>query len=57
MDNRGERETFEQLMQRYPEMDDAARRRAVARIAAGADAPHAVNDEVVWSQLTKAYNN
>ena len=57
MDNRGERETFEQLMQRYPEMDDAARRRAVARIAAGADAAHAVNDEVVWSQLTKAYNN
>lgn len=57
MDIRGERETFEQLMQRYPEMDDAARRRAVARIAAGADAPHAVNDEVVWSQLTKAYNN
>ncbi len=52
-----ERETFEQLMKRYPEMDEAARRRAVARIAAGADAAHAVNDEVVWSQLTKAYNN
>jgi hypothetical protein len=52
-----ERETFEQLVKRYPEMDEAARGRAVARIAAGADAAHALNDEVVWSQLTKAYNN
>jgi hypothetical protein len=52
-----EQETFEQLTKRYPEMDEAARRRAVARIAAGADAAHAVNDEVVWAQLTKAYNN
>ena len=57
MEKGQERETFEQLMKRYPEMDDAARRRAVARIAAGADAAHAVNDEVVWAQLTKAYNN
>jgi hypothetical protein len=57
MERAEERETFEQLLKRYPEMDEAARRRAVARIAAGADAAHAVNDEVVWSQLTKAYNN
>jgi hypothetical protein len=57
MEKGQERETFEQLMKRYPEMDEAARRRAVARIALGADAAHAVNDEVVWSQLTKAYNN
>jgi hypothetical protein len=57
MEKGQERETFEQLMERYPEMDEAARRRAVARIAAGADAAHAVNDEAVWSQLTKAYNN
>jgi hypothetical protein len=57
VDKNGERETFEQLIQRYPEMDEAARRRAVARIAAGADAANAANDEVVWSQLTKAYNN
>lgn len=52
-----ERETFEQLVSRYPEMDEAARRRAVVRIAAGADAAHAANDELIWSQLTKAYNN
>jgi hypothetical protein len=57
MDGGKERETFEQLVKRYPEMDEAARRRAVARIAGGADAAQAVNDEVVWSQLTKAYNN
>jgi hypothetical protein len=52
-----ERESFEQLVERYPEMDEAVRRRAVARIAAGADAAHALNDEVVWAQLTRAYNN
>ena len=51
------RETFEQLVKRYPEMDEAARRRAVLRIAAGADAAHAVNDELLWAQLTKVYNN
>ena len=57
MEGKEERESFEQLVQRYPEMDEAARRRAVARIAAGADAAHALNDEIVWSQLTKSYNN
>lgn len=57
MERNSERETFEQLVERYPEMDEAARRRAVARIAAGADAAHALNDEVVWAQLTRAYNN
>ena len=57
MEKRGERETFEQLVKRYPEMDEAARRRAVLRIAAGADAAHAVNDELLWAQLTKVYNN
>ena len=57
MERSEERESFEQLVERYPEMDEAARRRAVARIAAGADAAHALNDEVVWAQLTRAYNN
>jgi len=57
MEKGGERETFEQLVKRYPEMDEAARRRAVLRIAAGADAAHAVNDELLWAQLTKVYNN
>jgi len=57
MDKSGERETFEQLVKRYPEMDEAARRRAVLRISAGADAAQAANDELLWAQLTKAYNN
>jgi hypothetical protein len=57
MDGKAERESFEELVERYPEMDEAARRRAAARIAAGADAAHALNDEAVWAQLTKAYNN
>ena len=57
MERKAERQTFEQLVEKYPEMDEAARRRAVARIAAGADAEHALNDEVVWAQLTGAYNN
>lgn len=57
MEGSTETETFEQLVQRYPEMDDAARRRAVQRIAAGTDAANAVNDELVWNQLTRVYNN
>ena len=57
MSERTERESFEQMVERYPEMDEAARRRAAARIAAGADAAHALNDEAVWAQLTRVYNN
>ena len=56
MDKAAETETFEELAARYPEMDDAARRRAAVRIAAGADAAVAVNDEGLWQQLTKVYN-
>jgi hypothetical protein len=50
-----DRESFEQVIERFPEVDEAARKRAAARVAKGADAAHAMNDEVVWSQLTKAY--
>lgn len=56
MDRTDEKETFEHLTARHPEMDDAARRRAAVRIAAGADAAVAVNDETLWQQLTKVYN-
>ena len=56
MEKSDDRETFEQLAARHPEMDDAARRRAADRIAAGADAAVAVNDETLWQQLTKVYN-
>ena len=51
-----ENETFEQLTARFPDLDDAARRRAAVRIAAGADAAAAVNDESIWQQLTRVYN-
>jgi len=51
-----EKETFDQLTAGYPELDDAARRRAEVRIAAGADAAVAVNDETLWLQLTRVYN-
>ena len=50
------RETFEQLMARFPAVDEAGRRRAAMRIEAGADAAQALNDEFVWDRLTKAYN-
>lgn len=49
-------ETLEQLSARHPELDDATRRRAAVRIAAGADPAMAVNDETIWQQLTRAYN-
>lgn len=50
------RETFEQLMARFPAIDEAGRRRATSRIEAGADAAQALNDEFVWDRLTKLYN-
>jgi hypothetical protein len=56
MNKNNEKETFEQLAARFPELDDAGRRRAAVRIAAGADAAVAVNDETIWQQLTKIYN-
>ena len=49
-------ETFEQVGERFPELDDAARRRAAARTAAGADAHAALAHESVVLQLTRAYN-
>jgi uncharacterized membrane protein len=57
MEPKQERESFEQLVARYPEMDEAARYRAARRIAAGADAVNALNDEALWSQLTRVYNS
>ena len=50
-----ERETFEQVAARFPDVDEAAKARAAARVANGVDAAHAMNDEAVWSQLTRAY--
>ena len=49
-------ETFEQVAERFPEVDEAARARAAARVRLGVDAVQAMNDETVWRQLTLAYN-
>jgi hypothetical protein len=49
-------ETFEQVGQRFPELDEAARHRAVARVAAGIEAHAAFAEESVALQLVRAYN-
>lgn len=51
-----EAETFEQVGQRFPELDEAARRRAAARMAAGTEAHAAFAEESVALQLVRAYN-
>jgi hypothetical protein len=55
LESEKERETFEQVAARFPDVDEAAKARAAARVAKGVDAAHAMNDEAVWSQLTRAY--
>jgi hypothetical protein len=49
-------ETFEAIGERFPELDDAARRRAAARVAAGTTAHAALAQESVVLQLVRAYN-
>lgn len=49
-------ETFEAVGERFPELDEAARRRAAARMAAGASAHAAMAQESVVLQLVRAYN-
>ena len=49
-------EDFEQADRRFPELDDAARRRARERVAAGVEAQAALAQESVMLQLMKAYN-
>jgi hypothetical protein len=51
-----EKEKFEQASHRFPELDDAARRRAAERIAAGADAHAAFADETLLMQMVRVYN-
>jgi hypothetical protein len=53
---RYEEENFEQADKRFPELDEAARRRARARIADGVEAQAALAQESVMTQLVKAYN-
>lgn len=49
-------ETFEQMRERFPELDEAARRRVAARMAAGAEAQAAFAEESVMLQMVRVYN-
>jgi hypothetical protein len=55
-DTGGDGESFESVGERFPELDDAARRRVAVRMAAGADAHAAFAQESVALQLVRAYN-
>jgi hypothetical protein len=52
----GERESVEAVGLRFPELDDAARRRAADRMAAGAEPHAAFAHESVMLHLVGAYN-
>lgn len=49
-------ETFEQVGRRFPELDEAARRRVAVRMAAGAEPQAAFAQESVMLQLVRVYN-
>jgi len=51
-----EAESLEAAVERFPELDEAARRRAAARMAAGAEAHAALAQESVVLQLVRVYN-
>lgn len=51
-----EQETLEQAGRRFPELDDAARRRAAHRMAAGAEPHAALAAESVILQMLRVYN-
>jgi len=52
----GERESVEAVGRRFPELDDAARRRAADRMAAGTEPHAAFAHESVMLHLVGAYN-
>ncbi|HKA08891.1 MAG TPA: hypothetical protein VKI99_00290 [Candidatus Dormibacteraeota bacterium] len=49
-------ETFEQMREHFPELDEPARRRAAARMAAGTEAQAAFAAESVMLQMVRVYN-
>jgi ABC-type branched-subunit amino acid transport system ATPase component len=51
-----DRESFEQVTRRFPELDEAARRRAAERMAAGEKAQAAFAQESVILHMVRAYN-
>ena len=54
--NREQAEDFAKASRAFPELDDAARRRAEARAAAGAEAHAALAQESVMLGMVRAYN-
>jgi hypothetical protein len=50
-------EEFAKASQAFPELDDAARRRAQERATAGADAHAALAQESVMLNMVRAYNH
>lgn len=56
MNEDGGDDSFEAMGERFPELDDAARRRVAARMAAGAGAHEAFAQESVVWQLVRVYN-
>lgn len=55
-EERGLRQAMEALGDRFPELDEPARRRAAARMAAGAEPHAALAQESVMLQLMRVYN-
>jgi len=51
-----QQEEFAKASQGFPELDDAARRRAEERAAAGAEAHAALAQESVMLGMVRAYN-
>jgi hypothetical protein len=56
MTQQEQKEAFEEARRSFPELDDAARQRAAARMAAGAEAHAALAQESVLQNLVRAYN-
>ena len=50
-----EKEFFEQVKKRFPELDEHAHRRAEARVKGGVDAHTALAHESVLQQMNRAY--
>jgi hypothetical protein len=55
-DDGGDADSFEEVGERFPELDDAARMRVAARMAAGTGAHEAFAQESVVWQLVRVYN-
>ena len=51
-----ESESFEQAQKRFDDIDEAARRRAAARVAAGVQPYAALADAAVEMHITRVYN-